>query len=232
MMRGGRPPGIIAARGIGRGGVIGTMGRGTGNMYQAYPPQPMNMSRPMMGRAVAVPGAFSGQQQPFTTPPPGMRQQYQQQPYPNPYQQQRPAQYPQQQTPFPPPRPQNQPYQYPQYPPLPAYPTQGYPTQQSPYPPRQLSPTGYSAPPMPAGQPPIPFEQLYPMHGKRASDFVVAPAQSAVQAAPLASPTDAIPLSGGGGPTTRMIITDDSVSPVFPPRVLWVLIRIGGKVGC
>jgi len=55
------------------------------------------------------------------------------------------------------------------------------------------------------------------MHGKRASDFVVPPSQSAVQAVPLASPTDAIPLPGGGGATTLMIITDDTVSPVFPP---------------
>lgn len=229
MTRGGRP--MAMPRGMARGGPMGAMGRGAPNTYQVFPPpQAVNAVRPIAGRGGA-PGSFPAQQ-----PYAAVQQQYQPA-YPTQPSYQQPGQYPPQRT-YPgqqliPPRPPNQPSQYGQYPPQQQQYPQGYPAQ-PPYPPRQFSPTGYSAPPMPAAAPPIPFEKLYPMHGKRASDLAILPGLPAVPGDPFPSPSPAepVPQSAGAGPGTRMIITDDLVSPVSGPLSGPLLTCAGGKVGC
>lgn len=254
----------VSSRGIARGRVqrsVAARGSAVGRGYQSYPQNVGAYGQ--VGRGM-VPGQFRPPVPPGYPPPPP-------QPYPS-YQTPRPGQPPLPvplPTPprnFPPAPPQGypqQPYAYPvsqsystpaQYPaqaktytPGQSYSPPPQPYQQAPYPPTAqpyAAPYVTQQPPRPPPPPPnISFEQLYPMHGKKASDFPASAAppisrpysytsaQGFTPPAPAPPPTAPVypPTAPPGPPqqylpaepvsTQRVdvrIIVDDYVSPVFP----------------
>ena len=143
-------------RGYARGN--GNYGRGAPHGYQPYPQQTVNAAPNFQRGRGIVSGNYK---HPLPIPHPY------QQPYPNRGPYPPPNQYP------PDPR-SNSPQHTPPYPYHIAPPYNAVPQPYSATPQPYTIGLPYNPPPLPSNPPPvpsIPFEQLYPMHGKKASDF-------------------------------------------------------------